>query len=212
MSTISLNPELTFIQASQTQIITALLLLTFCSTLYLLFSHHIATSKMLTGVLILGTLSAAFLTPSALCETPTNPDLSRKLKSALTRVEFVNELEDKDSVFDFGKVVGNPYNPGSVLNANAATFPMLTSSGMTVAQINLGPCAMLAHHLHPRAHNVVVSISGTTKTYMRTENGANDIVTTLTPGKVTMFYAGSIHEMHNEGRLPVTLPIHPRLY
>lgn len=153
---------------------------------------------MLTTLILAG-ISAAVMTP-ALCEVPTNPDLNRQLRNTLTRVEFVNSLtEDKDVVYDFSKAVPDPLHPGSVLNANAATFPMVQDSGMAVAQINLGPCAMLSPHIHPRANNMVVAVSGQTKTFMRTENGAHDIITTLTPGKATMFFAGSVHDMYNEG-------------
>ncbi|ETN42868.1 uncharacterized protein HMPREF1541_02026 [Cyphellophora europaea CBS 101466] len=144
-------------------------------------------------------LAATLLTGAALGERPKDPELSRNLRSALTQVDFWNELSDADWVFDFSKVMADPYHPGSVLNANAATFPIITGSGMTVAQLNLGPCAMLAPHSHPRATNLVVSVSGSTKTFMRAENGADDRVTTLTPGKMTVFPQGSMHAMVNQG-------------
>jgi mannose-6-phosphate isomerase-like protein (cupin superfamily) len=159
---------------------------------------------MLTTLFLAG-ISAAILS-SALCEVPTNPALNRQLRNTLTRVEFVNALTGDDTVYDFSKAVADPLPPGSVLNANAATFPMIQGSGMTVAQINLGPCAMLSPHVHPRANNMVVAVSGQTKTFMRTENGANDIITTLTPGKATMFFSGSVHNMYNEGKSPLSNP------
>lgn len=39
--------------------------------------------------------------------------------------------------------------PG-VVNANAATFPALKTVDMTLAYLNLGPCAALPPHYHPR--------------------------------------------------------------
>jgi oxalate decarboxylase/phosphoglucose isomerase-like protein (cupin superfamily) len=145
------------------------------------------------------TLASPIFLPKASAQKPANPVLGRELRSSLTYVDFWNTLSDADFVYDFSKASSDPYHPGSVLNCNAASFPLLTNSGMTVAQLNLGPCAMLAQHLHPRANNVVVAVSGRTKTYMRAENGARDRITELTPGKVTMFPRGSMHAMVNEG-------------
>ena len=133
-------------------------------------------------------------------EKPADAELSRNLRAALTHADFSNLLDDSDYIYDFSKVVADPYRPGSVLNANAATFPLLTDSRMSVAQLNMGPCAMLAPHSHPRATNIVVAVFGSTKTYMRSENGAKDRITTLTPGKMTVFPQGSMHAMVNEGK------------
>ena len=150
------------------------------------------------ATVVLALTSTLLLTP-AVGEKPADPELSRTLRGALQRVDFWNELSDADFVYDFSKPLANPFDPGSVLNANAATFPVLTGSGMSVAQLNMGPCSMLAPHIHPRAHNLVVAISGSTKTWMRAENGADDRVTQLTPGKLTIFPQGSMHAMVNEG-------------
>lgn len=187
-------------------VVSILTLLTTFSTAYFVLKPF--SAKMFTA-LTLAIASAAVMTP-ALCEKPTDPELTRNLRSSITRVEFVNQLSDSDMVYDFSKVIPDPYNPGSVLNANAATFPLMIGTGMTIAQLNLGPCAMLAPHLHPRGHNVVVAVSGSTRTYMRPENGAKDVWTTLTPGKMTMFWGGSIHWMTNEGTILSFLGFMPR--
>lgn len=73
---------------------------------------------------------------------------------------------------------------------------------MTLAMLNLGPCAMLTPHFHPRATNMVVAIEGTTNTYMVQENGARVVTERLTPGKMTIFPTGSVHSMQNTGMLP----------
>ena len=65
--------------------------------------------------------------------------------------------------------------------------------------LNLGPCSMLPPHIHPRATNFVVSIAGTTSTYMIAENGAPTIHEILTPGKMTIFPQASVHTMMNLG-------------
>jgi oxalate decarboxylase/phosphoglucose isomerase-like protein (cupin superfamily) len=70
---------------------------------------------------------------------------------------------------------------------------------MTMAILNLGPCSLLAPHIHPRASNYVVAVSGTTNTFMINENGARTVETTLTPGKMTIFPQGSVHSMMNVG-------------
>ena len=70
---------------------------------------------------------------------------------------------------------------------------------MTLAMLNLGPCAMLPPHYHPRATNLVVAVEGTTQTYMIEENGARVVTETLTPGKMTIFPLASLHTMQNMG-------------
>lgn len=70
--------------------------------------------------------------------------------------------------------------------------------------VNLGPCAMLPPHYHPRAANWVVAVLGNTTTWMQEENGAHTIVTSLTPGQATIFPAGSMHMMANNGKSAFT--------
>jgi len=59
--------------------------------------------------------------------------------------------------------------------------------GLTMAMLNLGPCAMLPPHLHTRATNFLVAVARTTETYMVNGNGAPAIAETLTPGQMTIF-------------------------
>ena len=128
-----------------------------------------------------------------------DPLKSSSVRDALTNLDRYNALSDTDFVYDYTTVTRTPFSPGSVLNANCATWPILCAGEQSVAQLNLGPCAMLAPHVHPNAVNIVVSVSGTVKTYMRSENGATDRTTMLTPGKMTVFPRGSMHSMANEG-------------
>ena len=154
-----------------------------------------------------GLLATAMLSapPVLAIDRPVNPDLSTKLKMALTHLDFWNTLSDSEFIFDFSKQSPTPFKPGSVLNANAATWPLLMNGRQTIAQLNLGACAMLAPHLHPDATNIVVSIAGSVRTYMRSENGAIDRQTVLTPGMMTIFPRASMHAMVNEGTLSVLL-------
>ncbi|KAL9107322.1 MAG: hypothetical protein Q9227_007774 [Pyrenula ochraceoflavens] len=129
-----------------------------------------------------------------------NPDLVAKLKMANTALDRLALLpKDEDWLFDFTKQSKYTFSPGGVVNANAATFPATVGQGLTMAMLNLGPCAQLPPHLHPRASNYVVSITGTTNTYMVMENGARTVRETLSPGKMTIFPQGSIHTMQNTG-------------
>ena len=128
-----------------------------------------------------------------------NSDLVSRLRSANTLLDRLNLLSsDTDWVYDHNTNPKWSFTPGSVTNANGATFPAMTGTGMTIAMLNLGPCAMLPPHLH-RATNIVVSVSGKTDTYMIQENGARIIKTTLTAGKQTVFPIASLHTMVNNG-------------
>ncbi|KAI1608604.1 RmlC-like cupin domain-containing protein [Exophiala viscosa] len=129
-----------------------------------------------------------------------DPDLVAKLRMANTNLDRMDLLPDNsDWVFDFTKQDKYTFSPGGVVNANAATFPATVGQGMTMAMLNLGPCSMLPPHLHPRATNYVVAISGTTMTYMIAENGARTVTETLNAGQMTIFPQASIHTMMNIG-------------
>ena len=93
-----------------------------------------------------------------------NPSLVAKLRLANTNLDRMNLLpKDSDWLFDFTKQEKYTFSPGGVVNANAATFPATVGQGLTMAMLNLGPCAMLPPHYHPRATNFVVSVAGKEK-------------------------------------------------
>ncbi|OAP58787.1 hypothetical protein AYL99_06084 [Fonsecaea erecta] len=117
---------------------------------------------------------------------------------AATMNDRLQMLSDQQLLYNFSSNPMHSWTPGSVCNANAATWPVLSTVGATVAQLNLGPCAMLAPHLH-RATNLVVAVSGTTHTYMVQENGARMVEQILTPGMMTIFPQASVHSMYNMG-------------
>ncbi|KAL2063184.1 hypothetical protein VTL71DRAFT_6256 [Oculimacula yallundae] len=150
---------------------------------------------------------ACLLTATATAiDATSNPQLIASLKGSATQLDRLKLLSsDSDWLFDFKAQENYTYSPGSVVNANAATFPALTTMGMTLAMLNLGPCAMLPPHMHPRATNLVVAVEGTTNTYMVEENGARVVKQTLTPGKMTIFPQGSLHTMQNTGCTNATL-------
>lgn len=121
--------------------------------------------------------------------------LDTQIKTApvnLQKFDFLKQAKEPWT-FDFTAQQNYSFTPGSVVNANAASSPAMVGTGMTVAMLNLGPCAMLPPHLHPRATNVVTAVHGTTQTWMYNENGADIVSTTLTPGMLTIFPTGSLH-------------------
>ena len=143
----------------------------------------------------------SFLVALSLAQAVDNQDLASRLKLAATVWDRHQILsKDDDWVYDFTTAQPiDAFKPGSVKNAYAKTFPAMVGHGMTIAQLNLGPCAMLPPHYHPRATNMVVAIIGNTTTWMINENGVRTVSTTLTPGKMTIFPIGSLHSMQNNG-------------
>jgi hypothetical protein len=139
--------------------------------------------------------------PTTMADDQTqDPMLVARLKMAATALDQLNMLSDKQLVYNFSINPHYSWSPGSVCNANTATWPTMAtiSPGMTVAQLNLGACAMLAPHIH-RATNLVVAVSGVTHTYMFQENGARLVHQVLEPGVMTIFPAASLHSMYNPG-------------
>ncbi|KAM3414110.1 Spherulin-1B [Cercospora zeina] len=151
-------------------------------------------------------LALLWLKASAIDVTK-DPEAVAKLTMAATQLDRLALLPNSaDWTFDFtAQQFFYNWAPGGVTNMNAATFPATRGNGMTLAMVNLGPCAMLPPHFHPRAANWVVAVKGNTTTWMQEENGAHTIVTCLTPGKATIFPAGSMHMMANNECEPAQL-------
>jgi hypothetical protein len=165
-------------------------------------------------------IAALLLVATALAvDVTVNPSLNAQLETATQQLDRLALLsQDSQWTFDFNAQKSSTFSPGSVVNANAATFPAAVDNELTMvsiflhpctihspsntrpqAMINLGPCAMLPPHLHPRASNYVVGIAGNVSTYMIEENGARVVSADLTPGKMTIFPRGSLHSMVNNG-------------
>ena len=166
---------------------------------------------MLRQLYLLGGASALALlaiTPVLAVDNTRDKSTVINLSQAPTSLDAMHMLDSSDRwLYDFKTQCDNfTFNPGSVCNANRATWPVITGHGMTMAMLNLGPCAILPPHFHARASNYVVAISGTTTTYMIAENGAGIITTNLTEGKLTIFPQGSIHTMVNTGKSPTPSP------
>ncbi|KAK7626189.1 spherulin-1A [Phyllosticta citricarpa] len=153
------------------------------------------------------TLSSTLIHAVCAIDKTADAQLVASAKLAATRLDRAALFADapNSTVFDFTTHPYHTFAPGGVVNANAATFPYVTGNGLSLAMLYLGPCAMLPAHLHPRAANYVVSVKGTTETYMVEENGAATVKTTLREGMMTIFPTGSVHMMENPGCTPNTL-------
>ncbi|KAK8205844.1 spherulin-1A [Phyllosticta capitalensis] len=154
---------------------------------------------------MLFTVLLALASPSHAVDKTVNGPLVASAITAATRLDRAALFSANESVFDFTKHPYHTFSPGGVVNANRATFPLVTGNGMTMAMLYLGPCAMLPAHFHPRASNYVVSVVGTTETYMVEENGAPTVKATLKEGSMTIFPRGSVHMMENPSCTPNTL-------
>jgi oxalate decarboxylase/phosphoglucose isomerase-like protein (cupin superfamily) len=129
-----------------------------------------------------------------------NPTLNAQLKSAATNFDRqALHPNNDDWIYDFNLHPNFNSPTGAVLVADAASFPAITTHGMTISLLKLAGCGMLPPHLHPRATNMVTAITGNTTTYMMGENGVKTVVTELTPMKMTIFPKGSLHTMQNNG-------------
>ena len=188
---------------------------------FIVISHSASNTYQVKMYFQLATVGLLLLArESAAVDVTRDPSLDASLVTAATQLDRLALLSsNNDWLFDF--TIQEPYYnfaPGGVTNMNAATFPAATGNGMTskiqndflpvphisheftVAMLNLGPCAMLPPHYHPRATNYVVAVHGNTTTYMFEENGAALVTEVLTPGKATIFPQASMHMMINNGK------------
>jgi oxalate decarboxylase/phosphoglucose isomerase-like protein (cupin superfamily) len=130
------------------------------------------------------------------------PNINAKLKLAATNYDRHTILaKDSDWYYDFFNHTDYDSEVGSVINADAATFPAVTGMGISYALLKLGPCSMLPPHFHQRAHNAVVGIKGNTTSWMINENGVRTVKVDIIPFRMTLFPQGSLHVMQNNGAL-----------
>ncbi|CAK5269003.1 unnamed protein product [Mycena citricolor] len=133
-------------------------------------------------------------------------ELISALKNAPTANDRIALLsKDSDFVFDFADPAKKATKGagGSIVLANAASFPAVIGLNSAMATGFLDACAMNTPHTHPRATEMLISVNGTLRTGMITENGARFVVTALHPGAMTVFPIGSIHFQVNDGCAPV---------
>jgi len=87
-------------------------------------------------------------------------------------VDFQLQLKVANTALDRSKLLPKDSNlqrshsTPSHLVALSMLTPPHSRPGMAVAILNLGPRSMLPPHIHPRVTNFVVTINGTTDTYI----------------------------------------------
>lgn len=146
------------------------------------------------------TLLTSLTTAETFKSRTVNPQLNAALRTAATAFDRAALLSNNaDWVYDFSKHPNYDSPTGAVINADAASFPVVTGLGSSVALLKLAPCGMLPPHLHPRATNIVTAITGNTTTYMIGENGVGLRTVDLLPMMVTVFPQASLHMMQNNG-------------
>ena len=76
--------------------------------------------------------------------------------------DFINPPNGSASVFPAGKLI----------KANGATFPALTGVASSLVVATVGPCGLVAPHLHPRGDEFVVVTEGRLFTQFLSETGS----------------------------------------
>lgn len=153
-------------------------------------------------ILIVVFASLLSLISSASAMKAVYPNVNAMLKIAATNYDRHTILaKDSDWYYDFSNHTDYDSAVGSVITADAATFPAVTGMGISYALLKLGPCSMLPPHFHQRANNAVVGIKGNVTSYMINENGVRTVKVDIIPFRMTLFPQGSLHVMQNNGAL-----------
>ncbi|KAM3554401.1 hypothetical protein MY1884_006162 [Beauveria asiatica] len=107
--------------------------------------------------------------------------------------------DDKDFVFDLGQ-------NGFQSIANRQTFPAMVGTGTSIAAAKFPGCSISKLHIHPRAAEMLVVLSGRLVTETMLELGAvgadgqtqqRVIRNELTPSTLTVFDQGALHTQIN---------------
>jgi len=156
---------------------------------------------MLFTFLTVTTLFSASL--GALIPRDTNSSLSltERLELASTQIARIQLLADNGGNSSFKFSFNNPpagavaenTTSGSVVAAVGASFPALIGLDASLVKFSLGPCAMIVPHMHPRADEFVITVSGTIFTQFITESGSEIISNNISSYDSTIFPKGSIH-------------------
>jgi oxalate decarboxylase/phosphoglucose isomerase-like protein (cupin superfamily) len=173
---------------------------------YPISTHPTTHPTMFSLVLLFATLLPLIVAADAAKSRTVNPALNAQIKSSATNFDKQALLsKDSDWWYDFDSHPNYNSLTGAVITADAATFPALTNTGISIALLKLAPCGMLPPHLHPRATNLVTAITGNTTSWMIGENGVKTQMVHLTPMRMTIFPQGSLHVMQNNGECSVLM-------
>ncbi|KAJ3498171.1 hypothetical protein NLG97_g1332 [Lecanicillium saksenae] len=150
-------------------------------------------------------ITAALAMSSSAVSAPTNQTnpssgLSKttRLRMADSAAERYNILsDDKDFIFDLGQ-----NNFASI--ANRQTFPAMVGTGTSIAAARFPGCSISKLHIHPRATEMLILLSGRLITETIPELGAVDangkqrvIHNELKPNTLNVFDQGALHTQIN---------------
>jgi len=126
---------------------------------------------------------------------------AQAVRDAITGVQKINALEDKDFVFDFTDPAITPVkgDGGKLISANVGNFAALVGQGLAMTLGSMEPCGINTPHTHPRATEILLVLNGTIQSGFVAENGARFVMNEVTEYSAMVFPRGSIHFQANLG-------------
>ncbi|KAJ9665180.1 hypothetical protein H2201_004654 [Coniosporium apollinis] len=147
---------------------------------------------------------------SELQDAPTAIDRYKKLFTSGGALLPRDELQ-KRVVFDFnGATPANGAKGGALKAANIATFPVLTSLGISTTMGFLNACGINTPHTHPRATEFLTVVDGALDFGFIVENGlvapgnSAEVTGHIARFQGAVFPVGSIHYQFNNQCEPAT--------
>jgi len=130
------------------------------------------------------------------------------LHQANTAVDRYNILGQNGLAFSFldAPSLGGGGKDGGVVLADDTLFPGVIGTGSAMLIGFLGPCGMIAPHIHPRAAEILVNVAGPPlMTGVIPEAGAPSIVGYAGVGNATVLPQGSVHYVSSTGCYPTVI-------
>jgi len=156
----------------------------------------------------LSLLSISATTNAIAIEKRLNTDLIKALNEANTANERYELLGPNGLAFDFldAPSFGGGGKDGGVVLADNTNFPGVIGQGQAMLMGFLGPCGMVAPHIHPRASEYLLNVAGPPLlATVIPENGADPVSLQLGAGNVTILPAGSVHMVAGTGCQPTLI-------
>jgi len=142
-------------------------------------------------------------------------DSASSLQQEITALHQANTANDRYKIlgpdglaFSFLDTdsFGGGGKDGGVVLADDTLFPGVIGTGSSMLMGFLGPCGMVAPHIHPRATEILVNVAGPPlMTGVIPEAGAPSIVGYAGVGNVTVLPQGSVHYVSSTGCYPTVI-------
>jgi len=161
-------------------------------------------------------LSFALIVTSLFVNSLAVPSQKRSaLTDEITALHQANTADDRYKIlgkyglaFSFldSPSFGGGGKDGGVVLADDTIFPGVIGTGTSMLMGFLGPCGMVAPHIHPRATEILVNVAGPPlMTGVIPEAGAPSIVGLAGVGNVTVLPQGSVHYVASTGCYPTVI-------